>query len=578
MKRSEPDCAHCKRRPHGYVTDPDSLDAFPDTWSPLSGHPGLRPAPWLARGRGSRWVFCEACRTVWFLFFNPKDLYYSEMLPVAEAFWPVLEATSELEDVLAAILDQPRITGGRFFEDWIVSWLRRAEFERAPALEWLLTEMDWEHLSAEDARLLVSYVGAIIDRPDAPGGLQVVDFGPLARLAHRTDIFERLDSHKRGWAEKKLREALESVLKAAGRRSISLGGEVEFRIREATSPRRLIYRVLAKLAEAFEGGNDPRLAEVMNREYLSLQDSLVDEEGTVDIRHLRPVLAALTRLRQSAAASLNPHRPIPRAVARYDYLLNDLVERGQVARADIVEVLDVYAPHRVSYFRPDDFDTARTPTTVGCHTCRTVSPPKKVTKYVDFPRQWSNIYDLPNHIPGGWVGTMQPEWVHYCANCHAFWYTYVSADGASYVHEPLPQSCATALDTKTTAAEMVAFVASPVYAAHRLVAARRLCWRYFEQSYGAREGVGPLFGALNAEALSDDQCLDLLRFIDLTLRVLEDWKQNYSGKSIDLPNDWPRALDTLTGRNWRAPAAAASAETLALAIRARAERYVTAGA
>ena len=610
MDRPTPDCSHCEQIPRGYLTDDDG---FPDAWRPLSGHPRIEPGSWLASGRKGPWLFCEACETIWYVFFNPKDMYYSDIVPIAEVFWPVLQPHGALDDVLAVVLDEPDVLGGRFYGGWISSWFNRAHFDRRAAIERLLEAMLWDGLTAEHAARLLGYVRAVIGHLDAAQAtsskaeqslfekaagvfasavgrgsdspepapqspLSTVDFRPIAHLADRQDIFEAGASHERSLAEKRMRKGLADFLQIAPRRGIDLDPDVEHRLRRATSPERVLHEALGRIRGALRADDPRQLAEAMHDQYLAIEEHLVKEEfdATADIRDLRPVLEAMHRLGEGFTAHEDPPSRVASAVERYRVYLQGLVARGDIERADMVEVLEGFAPHRISYYRPEHLASHPATTSVGCRTCRRASPPTDASAYVTFPKAWSNIHEHPDVQPGSWATPAWDERIHFCASCGAFWFSYLSPDGGTYEHRALPPACSTIIDYRATAQEVVEFIASPTYAAHRIVGPRRLCWRYFEQGYGAREATEPLLEALADGSLSDAQRLDLLRFLDLTMRVLLNWAENYRGQTVELPQVWARALDPVARLAWSANQARATAVELAAQIRAAASRIAAA--
>ncbi|MEM7249709.1 MAG: hypothetical protein AAF533_30670 [Acidobacteriota bacterium] len=126
---NERDCPDC-RVPTGFVTRSD-IHRLPSTWQPVAEAP-----PWVRTGREGPLVACTACGTCWYLFFDPKEMHYTDIFVLPEHALPLLKQ-GPLDSVWPAV-DR----GGRFVDGLIQAWFGQAEYELQAAVEGLMHRLE----------------------------------------------------------------------------------------------------------------------------------------------------------------------------------------------------------------------------------------------------------------------------------------------------------------------------------------------------------------------------------------------------------------------------------------------------
>jgi hypothetical protein len=251
--------SRCCAAPDGSVTRA-TLDRFPPTWRPLTQHPRLRAASWASTGSLDRVVFCERCGALWYLFHDPREMYYTDIVPLDDAVVPALTEDGPLDGVWPILHRGDRLVRGLIFE-----YFAGARYEASAAASRLVAAMAAPRLGEEPAfRLLLYLRGVLLNRRHQPP-ITVADAEPLARLVDRPDLF-RDHPDRAALGRRTLREALDDVV------GLGLGGRpprlrVPARTRRAllamAGPEHRRRRARAALPAAVAAADLPRADEAL---------------------------------------------------------------------------------------------------------------------------------------------------------------------------------------------------------------------------------------------------------------------------------------------------------------------------
>jgi hypothetical protein len=180
--RVDSGCRKCQAVPKLRVTRAES-HRLPGSWRPIHDHPTLRPGPWVPRGDMKGVVFCESCRTLWFLFLDPSQYYYTDVIEMAPELSALVSENATLEEVLPFA-----ISADSLLQLMIRDWFALADYDPSEAAEALVAELARPDLPIWLALRLLDFLAAVLAGTGRRRRVVVEDASPLVALGARQDF------------------------------------------------------------------------------------------------------------------------------------------------------------------------------------------------------------------------------------------------------------------------------------------------------------------------------------------------------------------------------------------------------
>lgn len=539
-----PGCSYCT--PSGTYVGRDEQHLFPQAWRRLEQHPRLQPGPWVPRGDLTRIVYCEKCEQLWYVFFDPKDMYFSDIVPLPRASEPALDPRGPLDEVLAWILDEDAVVCGRFVEDLAAGWFSGARYDLVAATTALLQAAFRPKLTPGEATALLRYFSitgfrCVQTAPDrGVEGTLVLDGQPLLDLTERPDVFRGMDADAIGYARQRMRNLVDDVARWA------LGSEKGLarlddrslsRLRRAAGKENRLRLALAR-AEAAS-----RLENAEDRDRLA--ESFIEVGGLIwDLRPpmpeiIRPLVLIVRQLGPPADPGSGTRQPLDFERSRWHELLKSLYRNHSIPPEVLREVMALVDPDGLALLEPTRYEPLAPPQ-LGCRACQPKTPISRGDEDA-FPEIWERLVEHPRVRPGGWV-PLEPlehdEQPFYCKSCGTLWLLCADPSTTHYECHPLPASAAAMLHDEVNVEGVMKYVSAREYRAHRVSGLRRLVWRYFESDYYDRNHAArSLLSALTRPGLGIDEALDLLQFFRLVLRGARERQEAYPSSDYTVTVD-----------------------------------------
>lgn len=205
---ADPDCRDCRRLPRATVTLQES-HRLPRSWRPIDEHPSLRPGPWVPRGEMKGVVFCSGCGSLWLLFLDPAQDYYTDMVRMAPELAPLVSQDASLEQVLPLA-----VTADSLLQLMIRDWFALAHYDRSAAAEALVSELRSPRLSTRLAVRLLDFLAAVLAGSGRRETVRISNPSPLVALTRRDDL-EALDPVRRASEIREIERLLAAIARAA---------------------------------------------------------------------------------------------------------------------------------------------------------------------------------------------------------------------------------------------------------------------------------------------------------------------------------------------------------------------------
>lgn len=149
-------CLNCEALPSVQVTHAES-HRLPRTWRPIDEHPELRPGPWVPIGDMKGIVFCDQCGRLWYLFLDPSQGYYTDVIQLAPELASILSEDASLEDVLPLA-----VSGDAMLQLILRDWFALADYDPSRAAQALIDELAIPDLPSRLAVRLLDFLAAVI--------------------------------------------------------------------------------------------------------------------------------------------------------------------------------------------------------------------------------------------------------------------------------------------------------------------------------------------------------------------------------------------------------------------------------
>ena len=206
--RQERVCRNCDALPKVRVSHAES-HRLPGSWRPIDEHPTLRPGPWVPRGDMKGVVFCEACGTLWLLFLDPAQDYYTDVIELS----PELQGIVSVDATLAQILPLA-VSSDSLLQLMIRDWFALASYDPSEAATALVRELSREALPARLAVRLLDFLAAVLAGTGRGRTVVVADAMPLVELLERDDLLA-LDDVRRASEIHEIKRLLASIARSA---------------------------------------------------------------------------------------------------------------------------------------------------------------------------------------------------------------------------------------------------------------------------------------------------------------------------------------------------------------------------
>jgi len=206
--RQERACRNCDALPRVRVSHAES-HRLPASWRPIDEHPDLRPGPWVPRGDMKGVVFCEACDTLWLLFLDPAQDYYTDVIEMAPELSALVSDEASLQEILPLAESSDSL-----LQLMIRDWFALADYDASDAVEALVAGLGQEDLSTGLAVRLLDFLAAVLAGAGRGRRVSLIDAAPLVGLLERDD-FLSLDEVRRASELHELRRLLSGIARAA---------------------------------------------------------------------------------------------------------------------------------------------------------------------------------------------------------------------------------------------------------------------------------------------------------------------------------------------------------------------------
>jgi hypothetical protein len=201
-------CRSCSELPRVRVTHAES-HRLPKTWRPIDEHPELRAGPWVPRGEMKGIVFCDACGVLWFLFLDPGQSYYTDVIEMAPELAALVSEDATLEDVLPVA-----VSGDSLLQLMIRDWFALADHDPSESAAALTEVLARPELPAQLAVRILDFLGAVLAGAGRGRTVEVPDASPLADLLSRDDLVS-LDETRLATERNEIRRLVAGLARAA---------------------------------------------------------------------------------------------------------------------------------------------------------------------------------------------------------------------------------------------------------------------------------------------------------------------------------------------------------------------------
>ncbi len=222
----------CESLPSARVRHVDHDDHLPQTWRPIDEHPELRAGPWVPRGEMKGVVFCEECKALWYLFLDPGQYYYTDVIELAPELVAVLSEDASLEDVLPVA-----VSGDALLQLMIRDWFALADYDPSAAASALVQEIAAPGLPTHRAVRLLDFLAAVVAGVRRGGTVTIEDASPIVDLLTRDDLVA-LDAERRASELNEVRRLVAGIVRAGFGRVFGANHD-RIRTSEATRERLL---------------------------------------------------------------------------------------------------------------------------------------------------------------------------------------------------------------------------------------------------------------------------------------------------------------------------------------------------
>ncbi len=218
--RQERVCRNCDALPKVRVSHAES-HRLPASWRPIDEHPSLRPGPWVPRGDMKGVVFCEACGTLWLLFLDPAQDYYTDVIELSPELREIVSVDARLDQILPLA-----VSSDSLLQLMIRDWFALADYDPSAAADGLVCALGREVLSTRLAVRLLDFLAAVLAGAGRGRTVVVGDATPLVELLRRDD-FLALDDVRRASEIHEIKRLLAGVARAAFGTAFGFGSSDE---------------------------------------------------------------------------------------------------------------------------------------------------------------------------------------------------------------------------------------------------------------------------------------------------------------------------------------------------------------
>ncbi len=233
-------CRSCESLPRARVRRVDHDDRLPRTWRPIDEHPELRPGPWVPRGEMKGVVFCEECKALWYLFLDPGQYYYTDVIRLAPELGAILSEDASLEEVLPVA-----VSGDVLLQLMIRDWFALADYDPSAAGEALVREIAAPGLHTHRAVRLLDFLAAVVAGVRRGRTVTIEDASPIVDLLTRDDLVA-LDAERRASELNEVRRLVAGIVRAGFGRAFGAAYD-RIQTSEATRERMLASARVGRL-------------------------------------------------------------------------------------------------------------------------------------------------------------------------------------------------------------------------------------------------------------------------------------------------------------------------------------------
>lgn len=287
------DCRSCGALPRVRVTHAES-HRLPRTWRPIDEHPSLRPGPWAPRGDMKGIVFCESCGTLWYLFLDPGQYYYTDVIEMDPSLTCIVSEHASLDDVLPVAL-----SGDALLQLMLRDWFALADYDPSAAAGALLHRIALPGQYTRVVIRLLDFLGAVLAGTDRRGVVCLDDVSSLADVLSREDLVS-LDPARRASEMNEIRRRVRGVARAAF--GSAFGADRDRLQTQSASRERLIEVTWSWSPEASPPvlaprgiGPEQRLLEGVENLVDEIEDLLLDGPSQVTCEEIAPIIDLVRR-------------------------------------------------------------------------------------------------------------------------------------------------------------------------------------------------------------------------------------------------------------------------------------------
>ncbi len=287
-------CLNCESLPRVRVRHVDHDDRLPRTWRPIDEHPELRPGPWVPCGEMKGVVFCEECQTLWYLFLDPGQYYYTDVIQLAPELVAVLSEDASLEDVLPVA-----VFGDALLQLMIRDWFALAEYDPSAAVEALVQEIAAPGLPTRRAVRLLDFLAAVVAGLGRGRSVTIQDASPIVDLLTRGDLVA-LDAERQASEMNEIRRLVAGIARAGFGRAFGADHD-RIHASEATRERLLavarVGRLEPRAPVLAPAGVRPqqRVLEGIEQLVCEIEQLVREGAGRVTSQEIAPVIEVVRR-------------------------------------------------------------------------------------------------------------------------------------------------------------------------------------------------------------------------------------------------------------------------------------------
>jgi hypothetical protein len=153
-------------------------------------------------------VFGEECQSLWYLFLDPGQYYYTDVIQLAPELVAVLSEDASLEDVLPVA-----VSGDALLQLMIRDWFALAKYDPSAAAEALVHEIAAPSLPTRRAVRLLDFLAAVVAGLRRGRAVTIKDASPLVDLLTRGDLVA-LDAERRASELNEVRRLVAGIVRA----------------------------------------------------------------------------------------------------------------------------------------------------------------------------------------------------------------------------------------------------------------------------------------------------------------------------------------------------------------------------